>query len=175
LVPEKFSKGTFMTKRGASNDSLEQLGKTQSEEMDREKEAFYGRTIEEIAKKIGILWPKLEPNQIGSLDVQQAALQQHLANGGDPEENPSPFVIRRAMEALEATSAHIKYQSMEAMLDECWEKDVEMLLPLLTAKEQTERQITFARAVMITTGNHDRKDERRFSKIPHPQAIILPW
>jgi hypothetical protein len=155
-----------MTKRGRPKDSLEQLDQAMLDETDREEESFYGRAIEEIAKKSGILWPKLEPNQIGSLALQQAALQQHLANGGDPEENPSPFVIRRAMEALEVTSAHIKYQSIGAMLDACWEKDVEMLLPLLTAKEQTERRITFARAVMITTGNHDRKNERPSRWIP---------
>lgn len=159
-----------MTKKPKSENSLGQLSGAKLDEMLREVQAVYEKYVEAIARSGGTIWPELKPSKIGLPELHQAALQQHLANGGNPKERPSPLAIRRAHEALEATSAHIKCQAVQALLDARWEKDVEMLLPLLSAKEQAERRITFARAVMITTGNHDRKNERPSRWIPIFQA-----
>jgi hypothetical protein len=159
-----------MTKRSTSGDSPNQLLDAGLDELMREMEVIYGRVIEEVASRGDILWPELKPSKFAPLEVHQAALQQHLANGGDPKDNPSPLTINRAVKALEATSAHIKYQTVCALLDARLGGDVGRLLPLLTAKEQAEHQITFARAVMITTGNHDHKNERPGRWIPIFQA-----
>lgn len=159
-----------MTKRGTSGDSPEQLHGAGLDELIREMEVIYGKVIEEFAKKGDILWPELKPSKFAPVEVHQAALQQHLAYGGDPRDIPSPFAINRAMEALETESAHIKYRTVGPLLDASLGGDVGRLLPLLTAKEQAEHRITFARAVMITTGNHDHKNERPGRWIPIFQA-----
>jgi hypothetical protein len=155
---KNFSKGTFMTKKPEHLDS-----ETDETERIQKLEGLVDKMVPKELRMAGFIWPELTPTEFAKgreLEVFDAALRHHLAQGGDPQEIPSAAAYARAVKGLEKASVHINHQALQQQFDAHFSADVKLLLPLLKDREQSEQRITFARAVMITTGNHDRKDER---------------
>lgn len=147
-----------MTKKPEHLDS-----ETDETELIQQLEGLVDKMVPQELRMAGYIWSELTPTEFArgrELEVYDAALRHHLAQGGDPQEVPSAAAYARAVKGLEKASVHINHQAIQEQFDAHYSTDVRLLLPLLKAREQTEQRITFARAVMITTGNHDRKDER---------------
>lgn len=132
-------------------------------ELIQKLEGLVDKMVPKELRMAGFIWPELTPTEFAKgreLEVFDAALKHHLAQGGDPQEIPSTAAYARAVKGLEKASVHINHQALQQQFDAHYSADLKLLVPLLKARELSEQRITFARAVMITTGNHDRKDER---------------
>lgn len=153
-----------MTHKPKPDSKLEHLDSEMGEaERIRRLEGLVYKMIPQELRMAGYIWPELTPAEFTrgrELEVYAAALKHHLAQGGDPQEIPSAAAYALAVKGLGRTSVHMNHQAIQEQFDAHFRADVKLLLPLLKDREQSEQRITFARAVMITTGNHDRKDER---------------
>lgn len=153
-----------MTHKPKPDSKLEHLDSEMGEaERIRRLEGLVYKMIPQELRMAGYIWPELAPAEFTrgrELEVYAAALKHHLAQGGDPQEIPSAAAYALAVKGLGRTSVHMHHQAIQEQFDAHFRADVKLLLPLLKDREQSEQRITFARAVMITTGNHDRKDER---------------
>ncbi len=70
-----------------------------------------------------------------------------------------------ASQALQMAAATLREMEEDQKLRQSYLEHLKLIEPLLTDKERQSGKITFARAVAITTGNHDRsKDYRKPSR-----------
>lgn len=151
-----------MTKKRQTSESLSPYWQEMVETAQALNSAVTTATVA-LAKR---LWPEVQEPAITPLEVHQAAMQQHTARGGSPTDELTQLDYAKAMDALTTASIVIRHQGVKSRLGLAVDEQLKQLLPLLTPEEQQTRQITFWRAVRITTGNHDRPNERPIRWIP---------
>jgi hypothetical protein len=100
--------------------------------------------------------------KISAGELHQAALQTRIARGGNPAEPLSMADYGEASQALQTAAATLREMEEDQKIRQSYLEHLKLIEPLLTDKERQSGKITFARAVAITTGNHDRpKDYRK--------------
>ena len=99
-------------------------------------------------------------------EVYQATLARHLAQGGDAADELTTEQFHTTIEGFRKVQEAM--QGLEEAKDSAkhYAKHVGTLKPVLKPRELKTGKISFGRAVLITTGNHTRKDQRPARWIP---------
>ena len=108
---------------------------------------------------------KMGHQQISAGEVRQDALQTRIARGGNLAEPFTATDYEEAAQNLQMAAATLQQMEENQKVRQNYLEHLKLIEPLLTEKERQSGRITFARAVAITTGNHDRsKDYRKPSR-----------
>lgn len=114
-------------------------------------EAAYSRMIQRRKRE-----------KISAGELRQAALQTHIARGGNPDEPLTMADYQEADQALQMAAATLREMEEHQKMQQNYREHLKLIEPLLTEEERKSGKITFARAAAIITGNHDRpKDYRK--------------
>jgi hypothetical protein len=99
-------------------------------------------------------------------EVYQATLARHLAQGGNATDELTTEQFLKTIEEFRKVREAVQELEEDNDSAKHYAKHVETLKPVLRPRELKAGKISFGRAVLITTGNHTRKDQRPARWIP---------
>jgi hypothetical protein len=160
LVPEKFLKVTFMTKIRSTSAPKEaellELLENERRKLDNAKALLAAMRCNK---------PEVQA-KFSEGEVYQATLARHLAQGGHAADELTTEQFLTTIEGFRKVQEAMQGLEEAKDLAKHYTKHVETLKPVLKPRELKTGKITFGRAVLITTGNHTRKDQRPARWIP---------
>jgi hypothetical protein len=99
-------------------------------------------------------------------EVYTATLARHVAQGGSASDPLTREQFKATIEGLLEAQEALEEMGDDNDSAKHYAKHVETLRPVLKPRELKAGKISFGRAVLITTGNHTRKDQRPARWIP---------
>lgn len=154
---KKFSKATFMKKiRPTSAPNEAELLENRSRELENLRALLAAMRCNKPGVQV----------KFSEGEVYQATLARHLAQGGDAADELTTEQFHATIEEFRKVQAAMRGLEEAKDLAKHYAKHVETLKPVLKPRELKTGKIRFGRAVLITTGNHTRKDQRPARWIP---------